>query len=301
MDLNSVYEKIPDCKIPQSLDILQSIAESNRTIASAVAEVIADHYLCSKLHHQKKSLSNSPKDATLPNAHTSPHLSPPISKTPACTSRVTANNKAQRSVDAQHVASPHFEGRTHEPAPLSSRKHFSNSVCSLHTSAYNECTIKSVRPVSTSQTPVHAAVTPSKNTTDNCTPYTESDQSPPPPALVSMQVQETQTRRSLICDLLPALNYASLPANPSNASTTDDTELPDLESSSSSEEIAAKLPEQSGESNPRNTTHEEGVHESRRGALRFRSADMDLLLLEEAVQRNQLLHQSQRLFADLQL
>ena len=116
MDFNPLYDKIPDREVSQSQDILASIAESNRTKASAVAQVIADHYLSSKLHQQKKSLSNSPKDTTLPNAHTPPYLSPPTLTTPACTSQVTVNNKAQRSVDAQHVVSPHTEGRTHESA-----------------------------------------------------------------------------------------------------------------------------------------------------------------------------------------
>ena len=109
-------------------------------------------------------------------------------------------------------------------------------------------------------------------------------------------------------------------------------------------------PPSSGKTNPRNTTHDEGVHElqpssatpgdslkptkpsptitkkslphtavkqesycfqappkrrkttkSGRGARRLRFVDTDSLLLEEAIQRNQLLRQAQRLFTDLQL
>ena len=40
---------------------------------------------------------------------------------------------------------------------------------------------------------------------------------------------------------------------------------------------------------------------SRKGARRLRFADTDSLLLEEAIQRNQLLHQAQRLFTEMQL
>ena len=54
MDSIPSYEKIPDRKIFQPLDILQNIAESNRKKVSAVAEVITEHYLHSKSHQQKK-------------------------------------------------------------------------------------------------------------------------------------------------------------------------------------------------------------------------------------------------------
>ena len=245
--------KLSDPKILQSLQIFENIAEFNRQMSSTLAYLLTSH-----LQHNtnRSSVANTKpqtKQAAVPprpplnSRFTYSHTgddAPQYTETgytqfakadnaPAESPAYTAKVSSPTSVLLRSVtAAPSFE----PPSP------YTKKPPSPFTS--EQFAVDSARLEPTSQTPVHAVNTPSKNTTDDCSPYSDSDRSPPPSALESIQEQETRIRRLLICDLLPALNHALPPASPSKASTSDDADLPDLESSSSSEGKAAELPEQ---------------------------------------------------------
>ena len=182
-----------DQKVSQSVQIFENIAESIRQMSSALA-----YLLTGQLQHntnppfvvntkpQTKQAAVPPRpplnDSRFTYSHTGDDA-PQFTETgstqfakaddaPAESPAYTAKVYSPTSVFLGSVTTPSFESRsphTKKPPRFTSE----------------QFTVDSVRLKPSNQTPAHAVNTPSKNTTDNCNPYSDSDRSPPPTALES--------------------------------------------------------------------------------------------------------------------
>ena len=235
--------------VQQSLEIRNNVAVLNLQITTAITEIIRKITGAPLLAEEPTLSTPRPLQGTpKPHILTQDMRSRSSSRQTPHATQVQKNNTSRSSPrQTTHpqsrrlslLRSPHTTPVLVVPVtttPWSGSPLPSNKMWSLHTSAFHEqLAFNRVRLEPSTQTPVHAVNAPSKNNMHNCSPYSDSDRSPPPPGLESIQEHKTQIRRSLICDLLPALNHAPPPASPSKASTSDHTDLPDPESSSSSE------------------------------------------------------------------